>query len=144
MKMKTIDAAVAYNALNAAKLTKMDDADKVKVLKTLRNLKAVATPYFDFVRDAEEKMKPEGYDGMQRKAQQWQAEGQKTTLTAAEQLELDRFFKQYRKSVDEAAREEGDKEVEVKIGKLSEDAFQKLVASNDWKAEELLKLDIML
>ena len=34
--------------------------------------------------------------------------------------------------------------MEVKIEKLSEDAFQKLVASNDWKAEELLKLDIML
>lgn len=144
MKMKVIDAVVAYNALNAAKLTKMDDADKVKVLKALRNLKAVATPYLDFVKDAEEKMKPEGYDDKLRLARQWQEEGAETSLSPAERLGLNAFFDAYRKSVEAAAKEEGDKEVDVETGKLSEEAFGKLVASNDWTAADLMKLDLMV
>ena len=117
--MKTIAITNVYAILNEAKLTKMEDADKFKVIKALRVIKPIAKGYEDFVEDAKNKLKDEKYEDMSNKAQDWNKANQnkkRSSLTEAE------------------------KEVEVEFEKLSEDAFCKLVSSNDWTCSQILSL----
>ena len=50
--MKTIEITNIYAVLNEAKLTKMEDADKFKVIKALRVIKPIAKGYEDFIEEA--------------------------------------------------------------------------------------------
>ena len=50
--IKTKKVLAAFNLLNVAKLSEMEDADKIKVFHILRALKPVATKYDEFYKDA--------------------------------------------------------------------------------------------
>lgn len=136
--MKTIEIVKAYRIINEAKLTKMEDADKYKVIKAIRALKPIVTSFEDFTKDAQERLKGEEFANMQKKAEQWQKEGEKTTLTMDERIAINRFFTDYNKRVEECVKEEAEKEVSPEYERLSEEAFSKLIGSNDWAVKEIL------
>lgn len=136
--MKTIEIVKAYRIINEAKLTKMEDADKYKVIKAIRAMKPIATSFEDFTKDAQERLKGEEFANMQKKAEQWQKEGEKTTLTMDERIAINRFFTDYNKRVEECVKDEAEKEVSPEYGRLSEEAFSKLIGSNDWSVKEIL------
>lgn len=138
--MKTKQVVEAYNVLGGAKLTKMEDKDKFTVIKAMRQMKPVATGYEDFVKDAQEKLKDEHFDDMRGKAQKWQEEGDKTALTVDERIEVNAYFAAYNKRVNDCLKEEREKEVELGYGRLDEEAFGKLVASNDFDVNTILLL----
>lgn len=138
--MKTKQVVEAYNVLGGAKLTKMEDKDKFTVIKAMRQMKPVAIGYEDFVKDAQEKLKDERFDDMRGKAQKWQEEGDKTALTVDERIEVNAYFAAYNKRVNDCLKEEQEKEVELGYGRLDEEAFGKLVASNDFDVNTILLL----
>ena len=107
-KIATEKVLNVYNLINEAKISKMDDADKFKMIKIARALKPVATSFEDFKKDAGEKLKGENHDKMVEKAQQWQ----------------------------EAAKEN-----ELDFEPLGEEAFGKLVASNDWTLGQITAIE---
>lgn len=139
--MKTKQVVEVYNVLGSAKLTKMDDKDKFAVIKAMRQMKPVATGYEDFVKDAQEKLKDERFEEMRVKAQKWQEEGGKTTLTMDERIELNAYFGVYNNRVDECVKEEQEKEAELGYERLSEEAFGKLISSNDFDVSTILMLE---
>lgn len=136
--MKTIEIVKAYRIINEAKLTKMEDADKYKVIKAIRAMKPIATSFDDFTKEAQERLKDDDFSAMQKKAEQWQKEGEQTTLTMEERIAINRFFTDYNKRVEECVKEEAEKEVSPEYGRLSEEAFSKLIGSNDWAVKEIL------
>lgn len=144
--MKTIAITNVYAILNEAKLTKMEDADKFKVIKALRVIKPIAKGYEDFVEDAKNKLKDEKYEDMSNKAHDWNKANQnkkRSSLTDADIAELEainEYFVGYNKRIETCLKEEAEKEVEVEFEKLSEDAFCKLVSSNDWTCSQILSL----
>lgn len=144
--MKTIDIATIYSLLNEAKLTKMDDADKFKVIKALRKIKPIAKAYEDFIEDAKNKLKGEDFDKMFEKAQTWNKDnqgkkvGELTQEQIAELEPINKYFAEYNQSVDKCVKEEAEKEVELTFDKLNEEAFGKLVASNDWTCGQIMAL----
>ena len=69
--MKTKDITTATALLSDAKLTGMADTDKFTVIRALRVLKPIRQQYEDFVRDASERLKPEGFDQLQERARKW-------------------------------------------------------------------------
>ena len=143
--MKTINIVTAYRTINAAKLTKMDDADKYRVIKAIREMKPVVESFDSFVSDARERLKPEDFDTMQKKAEQWQKDGDATTLTVEERVELNHHFEEYHEKVEECVREESEKEIELKFVRLSEEAFCKLMASNpDWDVKTTVQVEEVL
>ncbi len=142
--MKTINIVTAYRTINAAKLTKMDDADKYRVIKAIREMKPIAEQFDSFVSDARERLKPEDFDAMQKKAVKWQKEGEQTTLTMEERIAINRFFTDYNKRVEECVKEEAEKEVSPEYGRLSEEAFEKLIGSNDWTVKEIMEVEDVL
>lgn len=142
--MKTIDIVKAYRIINDAKLTKMEDADKFKVIKATRQLKPVAASFDEFVKEAQERLKPDGWDDMQKKARKWQEDGDKSTLTVEERREINRYFMDYNAKVEECVKEEAEKEPELTYERLSEEAFAKFIASNDYDVRTIIELENIL
>ena len=77
---------------------------------------------------------------MQKKAQQWQKDGDKTTLAEDERREINKFFNEYYKKLEECLKEETERKHELEYEKLSEDAFGKFISSNDFKVDDIIKI----
>lgn len=143
--MKTIDIVNAYNVLNAAKLSKLADADKFTVIRAMRQLKPVYTGYEDAVKDAQERLKPEDFDALQKRAADWNAthkDKQLKDLTPEERTTLDGInaaYRDYTSKVEECIRDIAETEKTLDYTRLSQDAFGKLMESNpEWKMQEIL------
>jgi len=131
----------AYRVLSTAKYGKMSDEDKVKVWKIARAMKPVATQFEDDSKDAAEKFK-EGYkdfDERLQKAQEYERKLKDQNLDASTlpigPAEYDQFlkeFKAYNKNIEKALEGFAKKEVTLEYDPISEDAFGKLMASNEW------------
>lgn len=129
-----------YKLLNDSKLTKMEDKDKFIVIKAVRKFKPIAADFEDLKKDVQEKLKGENFEEMQKKALQWNEEGDKTTLTEDERKEVNMFFYEFNKNVEECLKEETEKKHELEYEKLSEDAFGKFISSNDFKVDDIIKI----
>ena len=151
-KMKTEDVLKAYQVISTAKYSKLDDADKIKVWKIARAMKPIAEKFREDSEDAQEKMKPtEDFDQQLMKAQEYEREIRKTDFDATKlpmgASEYGKFveeFKAYQKLVNETIKEFAEKEVTVEFEPLTEDAFGKLMASNDWTLEQVATLGEMI
>lgn len=146
-KVKTEKVLGAFNVLNTAKYAKMDDADKIKVWKIARALKPIATKFDEDSKDAAEKLKPEEFDDDLRKAQEYErvtkdkeADASKLEMGAAEYGEFIKKLKEMNKLVADALKEFANKEVDIDFEPISEDAFTKLMASNDWTMEQAVMI----
>lgn len=139
--MKTIEAVKAYKTLKQAKLTKMDEADKLTVIKAMRALRPVAETYDKDTEEGRRALQDDRFDDMQQKAQKHneaiQEKKQDGLLSYSDLKELNDYFTAYDKSVRKMQKELDDKELTLTIGHLSEEAFGKLAASNDFNGEEL-------
>lgn len=140
-KISTEKILSVYNLINDAKLTKMDDEDKFRMIKIIRVLKPVATNFEDFKKDASEKLKGENHEEMLEKAQKWQTEGEKTTLTEAERIEINKYFTDYNNKIVECLKDEAKKENELDYEPLGAGAFGKFVASNDWTLGQITAIE---
>lgn len=135
--LKTHQVMETFNILNAATYKKLDDADKVKLWKIARAMKPVAKQFEDDSKDAAEKLKPENLDAQLEKARDYEAKRQNgdndLPMTDAEyQAFIREVWTPFNQLVAKAVREFADKEVEIDFEPLSEEAFGKLMASNDW------------
>lgn len=146
-KVKTEKVLGAFNVLNTAKYAKMDDADKIKVWKIARALKPIATKFDEDSKDAAEKLKPEGFDDDLRKAQEYErvtknkeTDASKLEMGAAEYGEFIKKLKEMNKLVADALKEFANKKVDIDFEPISEDAFTKLMASNDWTMEQAVMI----
>jgi hypothetical protein len=147
-KMKTEDVLKAYNVISTAKYSKLDDADKIKVWKIARAMKPIAEKFREDSEDAQQKMKPnDDFDEQLMKAQEYEREirkpdcdASKLPMGAAQYQEFVDEFKAYQKLVNDTIKDFAEKEVEVSFDPISEDAFGKLMASNDWTLEQVATL----
>jgi len=149
--IKTEKVLSAYRVLSTAKYSKMSDEDKIKVWKIARTLKPVADKFEDDSKDASEKFKPEGFDENLRKAQEYErvtkdkdADASKLEMGAAEYGGFIKELQKYNKIVGDAIKEFADKEVELEFEKLTEDAFGKLMASNEWTMEQAMEIGMLI
>lgn len=146
--MKTSDCIQAATSLRMAKVTKMEDKEKMTVIKAMRALDKVAKEYEELVKEVKEKLKDERFDNMSRRGEEFNAshrEGQ--DLTAGEQQEvkeLNAYFADYNKRLDEMLKKEYEREVTVEYERLAEDSFGRLVASNDFTVQEIINIEAVL
>lgn len=145
--IKTEKALAAFRVLNTSKYTKMTDEDKIKVWKIARALKPVADKFEDDSKDAAEKFKPtEDFAERLQKAQEFENKrnaGEDMTdapMGAAEYSEFIKEFQKYNKTVADAVKEFADKEVELEFDVLTEEAFGKLMASNEWDMSQVMAI----
>lgn len=149
--IKTEKALTAFRVLNTAKYSKLADEDKIKVWKIARAIKPVADKFDEDSKDAAEKFKPtEDFNEKLQKAQEFERKrnaGEDMTdapIGAAEYGEFIKEFQKYNKLVTDAVKEFADKEVELEFDVLSEEAFGKLMASNEWTVEQALEIGSLI
>ena len=145
--LTTEKVLTAFNVLKGASYQKMTDDDKIKLWKIARAMKPIATKFDEDSKDAAEKLKPEGFDDDLRKAQEYErvtkdkdADASKLEMGAAEYGEFIKKLKEMNKLVADALKEFADKEVDIDFEPISEDAFTKLMASNDWTMEQAVMI----
>lgn len=140
--IKTEKVLKVYQILNTTKYGKLDDADKVKVWKIARKLKPVATKFDEDSKDAAEKLKPyEGFEDDLQKAQEYERlKGVNAKMDIDEYQKFITAFKAYQELVGKAVKEYADVEVEVEFDTISEDAFSKLMASNEWTLDQAVEI----
>lgn len=115
----------------------LDTQDIFKVLRATNALKPVATAFTDFQKDAQERLKPEGWDDeTMPKIQKFKE------LSDEEKIAVNKTIGDYNGKVAECVSTEADKDKETDAYEhLSEEAFATLVKGN----QHLLDLnDIML
>lgn len=122
-KLKVSEIAAVNAALKAANMNKGDVSAKLALVDAIMATKSVADGYNDLVSVTREKLQPEDFVEMQQRAQ-------KEGLTQREIVELNRYFFEYEKSVEDAVKNEADKEVEVNIKPWTNEQFAALLESN--------------
>lgn len=133
----------AYNALGEAKVAKLEEGEVVKILKDRKAMRKYADEYDAFLKDVQEKFKPEDWDQVQADAQKWQKEGERSTLTEDQRQHINQTMIDYGKKVNLAVKEELEREVEVDFEKLKPETETKLLIGNDWKTKDLEALEIL-
>ena len=147
-QIKTDALLKVFNVLNGAKYGKMDDADKIRVFKIVRKLKPIAEAFEDESKDAAEKLKFEGFDTLLEKAKEYEVkvkkEGEELPMTTEEYNKFISDFKNYNKLVGEAIKEFAERENELDFDGITEDAFNKLMNSNDWTFGQAAALEVII
>ena len=124
--VKTSDAVAVYNAIKGLRIMKLEKGDMFAVLRTANALKPVAAAFEDFVKDAQERLKPEGFDSVVEKSQRFDS------LTEDEKREVNRVAQAYQKDVDECVREELERDREVAgLATITDDALATIASDND-------------
>lgn len=144
MKATIKQIVECYKRLDTAKVNKLEEADAVKLLKARKAMRPYVDEYDAFLKDCQEKFKPEDWEEVQGKIQKWQQEGENTTLTIEERKEVNKAVIDYQKKIDAAVGEELKREVELTIDKLGENCDVKLLQENGWKYGELDEIEIVL
>ena len=142
-KVTTEKILSVYNILKGASYQKMSDDDKIKLWKIARAMKPIATKFEDDSKDAAEKLKPEGLEITLEKAKEYEQKKQKgdtdLPMTEAEYLGfINGDWAKFNNLLTKAVKEFADAEVELEFEPLNEESFFKLIASNDWKMEQVM------
>lgn len=128
----------AYKALGEAKVTKLEESEVIKVIKARKAMRPIAEEYDEFFKDCQEKFKPEDWDNIQKDLQQWQK------LTEARRIELDIILSAYQKTINEAVKDELERETELNIAALKEESATKILVENGWSVGKLDEIEILL
>lgn len=136
--MKLREIVICYKTLGEAKVTKLSDADVVKIVKARKAMRPIADDFEAFLKDCQEKFKPENWEQIQEKAQKW------AELSEEDKLACNKAIIAYQKKLDEALVEEQEKEVELTLEKLEEGAESKLLLENGWEVKRLDEIAIIL
>ena len=135
--VKTESVVKVFNLIKDAKYSKMSDADKLAIFKIFKAIKAIAEAFTNEVNDARQKLVPyEEFMSDLAKAQAFEVARSKkeecAEMTEEEYNEFIQKFVQYNKLVNEAVKDSASKEVELDFDRLTQEAFDKLVLSNNW------------
>lgn len=144
MKVTVKEVVSCYKALGEAKVTKLEESEVIKIVKVRKAMRQIADDYEAFLKDIQEKFKPENWDEVQKKIQQWQQEGEKTTLTDSEKIEINKILIDYQSKIEKAVKEELSKEIELNIDKLKDGSDTKLLVENNWELNKLNNIEIIL
>lgn len=137
-------AVAAYNTLGESTVHTLEDSEIIKVVKARKVLRPIHDEYDSYMKDCQEKFKPENWDKIHDDLQKWQQEGDKTTLSEEDKFAINKALNEYNQKLEKAAEEELNKEVEINIEKFAEGTDVKLLKENKWKTKQLNDIDILL
>jgi len=135
--MRNLKAVEVYHILKDVLISGMSVKGQRAILKNLRSLKPLAEDYSAAVQEAQEKMKPEGFEDIQRKAnthnEAVKAGVQNGLLSGEELMIVTTIYTDYNKNFTLYVNELNEEEKQVDICTLSEEDFGVLISTNDKK-----------
>lgn len=121
------------------RLTKIvNDDNKFAIILLLPKLKEVAEKYRELVKEAQEKLHDEAWDGYAEKLRVWQRDGD-DALTEEERKVISEYFKKAQECINKFAERELDKDVDIDIAPIR-DCVRQIVLSNDFLVADVQRL----
>lgn len=142
--MKKKDILNSFALINEAKLTKLEDETKFKIIKACRAMRPIVDDLKKFEEDARKKLAAENHDEIVEKAQKWQEEKENTTLSTEDRIQINNYLIQYSANVSKCLNDELESEIDIAYEKLNEDELKKFVASNDWNVQQVVAVITVL
>ena len=152
--INTVDALNAYNLLNVSKFGELESSDMVKAWHLIRALKPIAVKYEEECRDAYDKLKPNDndfddklqkfydYNGMVRNLK---ADMKKLPMGVAEYEDFRKnVWEPYQTRVAKALEKFATKMNDLEVETISDDAFGKLIVSNNWTGSQVMTVSELL
>lgn len=136
--MKLKEVVSLYKILGEAKVSNLDESEIIKIVKARKLIRQSAEEYDAFLKDVQEKFKPENFEYIQNALQNW------NNIDDQERIEINKVVRTYELKINTAVAEELEKDVDVVLDKLSEESITKLLKYNDWKLNKLDELQPML
>lgn len=133
-----MDVLNAYPLINEAKLTKLEDEAKFKVIKACKEMKPIVVELQEFEKDARKKLEGENHEDIINKAQKWQQEGDASDLSLEDKKIINEYLTTYSNKISECLKDELNKPLELTYEKLTKDELKKFVASNDWTVDQTI------
>lgn len=146
MIMKIENIVEAYKLLGEAKVSNLEDADKIVILKARKVMRPIVNEYEAFEKDCQETMK---YDGFNDDIEPYTVahnkirQGKVNEISESEANAYGRIM-EYEMKIRKALYEERNKEIEIEIEKLSEGSDIKLMSANDWTPNQLDLIEMLL
>lgn len=136
--MKLKDIVEAYNLLDEAKITTLDDKDGAKILNNRKTMRPHIQDYNEFLKDAIEKFKPENMEELREQMNDIKA------LSSDKQKEVISQVQAYEKRINAVCDPEVNKDMSLTLEKLSVEASIRLAKENGWPLSKLDLLNIMI
>lgn len=138
MIMKLKEAVSIYKILGEAKVSTLEESEIIKIVKSRKQLRSCADDYEAFLKDAQEKFKPEDFSDIQEKLATW------NSLSEEDKIIVNRAIRAYETKVNLAVAEELEKELDITLEKLNAESSTKLLKLNDWQINKLDELQAIL
>ena len=149
IELKTKEIEESHSLISTARYQKLSDDDKVKVWKISRKLSPIAEQYSKDVEDAKQRLLPsEDFPQKLQMALKYQSlrdSGEKDLpMTEEEFSKIAAEWNNYNAILDKALRDRAEEKVTIEIEPITEEAFGKLMASNDWSFAQAGKLEFII
>lgn len=136
LKAQTIlDAAKLFGKL---KLTMLDDAEYMPVIKRMQVVKDAAKPIQALIDASDKALEPEDYQELLKKGDMFE------TLSDDERQLISVRLQAYYNRRNRATVEELMKDVEINITPISDETLERIIKSNDFTVAEILTLQDVL
>lgn len=132
--MKTGEVVDAYKALSDAKVSELTADERIAVVKAMKAMRATVKDFDAFVEDLRKKFETPNMEAIVQKLQMNKG------LTEAEAEE----FMGYNMPVGKAISEERNKDVDIEIPRIGEDAVMKMIGENGWKMSKYELLEMVM
>lgn len=130
--IKTIDAVNVFSAVEEAKLTKLEGDEVFNVLSAIQALEAISKEYKSFTEKAAEKLKPENFEDLQKRAQNF------NSLSNEEKIQTNKELSDFNTKVENVIKSKNEEAVEIEFEALSKESFSRLIKSNDFTVKNML------
>ena len=139
VKIKTVDAVNAYEALKSLKLSTIDDDMMISICRNIKMLRKITEEYKKDIEDSRNVINDDEFDKMQNRLHIARIREEKVkngeyTLTNEDRNdvnEINEYFAKYSAKVEKFNKEIDDKEVSLDIIKITDNDFLKVLKAND-------------
>ena len=139
VKIKTVDAVNAYEALKSLKLSTIDDDMMINIWRNIKMLRKITEEYKKDIEDSRNVINDDEFDKMQNRLHIARIREEKVkngeyTLTDEDRNdvnEINEYFAKYSAKVEKFNKEIDNKEVALDIIKITDNDFLKVLKAND-------------
>lgn len=151
-KIKTIEAVNAYKTLKGFKTSSLSEETMLAVWKNMKALRSIADTFDKDVEEAQESLKDDKFEEMQRKLQECQQLEQKhadegyeyTKDDSAKFAEVNEYFFNQKQKTEKYFKELADKEIEVSIEEVDEKELFKAAKDCGLKFADMETLEVVI
>lgn len=150
MKIKTIEAVLAYKQLKDIKVNKLNDETMLAIWKDIRVLRKVAEEYDKDVKEASNSLQDDEFKSMQKRlieAQRRSAQSSDEEMTEDEKkdvIEINSYFEDFNKKGETYFKELADKEIELELELVDSSEILKALKGADKTLESAIELEFIM